>query len=110
MAYSAAMLNELLELNRRAAGQGAFEVAYHLLMAALHFADHNRDTVALEEIARLGREQGQALERVTPPHMLSRRQAHLRGQTAIFDSFAAHVEAVRLRLQSDEQRGKRSAG
>ena len=107
MAYSAAMLDELLELNHRAAEQRDFEVAYHLLMAALHFADHARDTRALNEIARRGREQGEALEQVKPPHALSRAHAQLRGQTAVFDSFAAHVEAVRLRLQSDEHRAKR---
>ena len=100
------MLDELLQLNRRAAEQGDFEVAYHLLMAALHHADHARDQRAVDEIGRLGREQGEALERVKPVHALSRRQAHLRGQTAIFDSFGAHVEAVRLRLHSDEQRLK----
>ena len=100
------MLTELLALNRRAADEGDFEVAYHLLMAALHFVDHAKDLDALEEIARLGREQGQALENV-PSHPLSRRQAHLRGQTALFDSFAAHVEAVRLRLTSERHRARR---
>jgi hypothetical protein len=107
MAYSAAMLDELLELNHRAAQQGEFEVAYHVLMAALHRADHARDVGALSEIARRGREQAEALERLKPPHALSRFQAQLRGQTAVFDSFAAHVDAVRLRLQSDEHRLKR---
>ena len=42
MAYSAAMLDELLELNHRAAEEGEFEAAYHVLMAALHCADHAR--------------------------------------------------------------------
>ena len=107
MAYSAAMLNELLELNRRAAEQGEFEVAYHVLMAALHHADHARNQGALDEIARRGREQGQAVEQVKPSHALSRAHAQLRGQTAIYDSFTAHVEAVRLRQQSDEHRHKR---
>jgi len=110
MAYSAAMLDELLELNHRAAEEGEFEAAYHVLMAALHCADHARDLGALDEIARRGREQGQALERIKPPHALSRSHAQLRGQTAVFDSFAAHVDAVRLRLQSDEQRQKRPLG
>jgi histidinol phosphatase-like PHP family hydrolase len=107
MAYSAAMLEELLQLNGRAAEQGHFDVAYHLLMAALHFADHSRDVAALNVIARLAREQGQALERIKPPHALSRAHAQHRGQTALFDSFAAHIEAVRLRLQSEEHRHKR---
>ena len=60
------MLREILELNRRAAERGDFEVAYHLLMAALHFADGEKDHGVLDELGRLGREQGEALERVRP--------------------------------------------
>ena len=101
------MLRELLGLNRRAADDGDYEVAYHLLMAALHLADHAKDLAALERIAQLANEEGQAVERVQPQHHLSRHQAQLRGQTALFDSLAAHIEAVRLRLQSEQQRLKR---
>jgi len=102
----AVMLRELLELNGKAAGDGEYEAAYHLLMAALHVVDHAKDLGALERIAQLAREQGAAIERMQPPHPLSRSQAQLRGQTTVFDSLAAHIDAVRLRLQSDEQRAK----
>jgi hypothetical protein len=101
------MLEEILKLNGEAAASGEYEVAYHLLMAALHVVDHGRDPKALERIAALAREQGEALERVQPPHQLSRSQAQQRGQTALYDSLAAHIEAVRLRLRSDRQRAKR---
>jgi hypothetical protein len=37
------MLEEILELNRRAAERGDFEAVYHLLMAVLHVADHAAD-------------------------------------------------------------------
>ena|SRR6267143_1632115 len=102
----AGMLSEMLALNASAAARGEYEVAYHLLMAALHVAEHEKDGGGLERIARVAREQAAALERVQPPHPLSRKQAQLRGQTALFDSLAAHIEAVRLRLQSDAQRAK----
>ena len=102
----AVMLRELLELNGEAAGDGEYEAAYHLLMAALHVVDHAKDLGALERIAQLANEEGQAVERVQPQHHLSRHQAQLRGQTALFDSLAAHIDAVRLRVQSDEQRAK----
>jgi hypothetical protein len=101
------MLREILELNRRAAEQGEFEVAYHLLMAALHFADHARDLGVLDELGRLGRAQAEALERLQPPHPLSRQEARQRGHPSVFDSFAAHVKAVRLRVLSDEHRARR---
>lgn len=102
----AAMLDELLALDRQAASGGDYEVAYHLLMAALHAADHAKDLAGVERIAQLATEQCAAIERVRPQHHLSRRQAQLRGQTAVFDSLGAHIDAVRLRLQSEEQRSK----
>jgi len=43
---------------------------------------------------------------VQPTHQLSRKQAQLRGQTALFDSLFTHIEAVRLRIQSDAQRAR----
>ena len=103
------MLEEPLKLNAGAAARGEYEAAYHLLLAALHLADHAKDSAALERIAKLAREQGEALERVQPPHHLARAQAQLRGHTALFDSLAAHIAAVRLRLQSERQRAKRRA-
>jgi histidinol phosphatase-like PHP family hydrolase len=97
------MLEEILQLNRRAAANGDFEVAYHLLMAALHAADRAGDEDALQRLGELAREQGKAVEAVRPTHHLSRRQALSRGQTSVFDSFTAHLDAVRLRLQSQRQ-------
>ena len=101
------MLDEVLKLNAAAAAQGDYEVAYHLLMAALHVADHAKDLAAVDRISTRAREQGAALERLQPPHHLARRQAQLRGQTALFDSLITHVDAVRLRLHSDQQRARR---
>src|SRR5207237_797435 len=102
----ALMLDEVLQLNAEAAARGQYEVAYHLLMAALHVADDEKDLAVLERVAKIAREQAAAIERVQPSHHLSRHLAQLRGQTALFDSLAAHVEAVRLRLQSEQQRSR----
>src|ERR1051325_8446970 len=99
------MLDAVLKLNADAVAQGEYEVAYHLLMAALHFAEGQKNVVALDRITQLAKEQGGAIERV-PTHQLSRKQAQLRGQTALFDSLLTHIEAVRLRIQSDAQRAR----
>jgi hypothetical protein len=101
------MLDQILALNERAAAAGDYEVAYHLLMAALHAADHAKDRAALDRILALSRRQGAAVDAEQPPHQLSRAQAHARGQTALFESLAAHIEAVRLRMHSEEMRTKR---
>ena len=97
--YYRAVLEEILALNARAAAAGDFEVAYHLLMAALHLADHSGDEAALDRLAQIARAEADALEAVQPPHHLSRQLAGARGQTALFDSFQHHIEAVRLRMK-----------
>jgi hypothetical protein len=104
------MFEQILELNARAAAEGNYEAAYHLLMAALHCAERGGDSAALERLATLATLQGAAVEAVTPVHHLSRTHAEARGQTAIFDSYLAHVDAVRLRLESVRQRQKRRPG
>jgi hypothetical protein len=97
------MLEEILALNRRAAAGGDFEATDQLLVAAVHAADHAGVEAVLTQIADIARQQGTAVEAVRPPHHLSRHHAQSRGQTAVYDSFIAHLEAVRLRLQSQRQ-------
>ena len=100
------MLDELLELNARAAAAGNYEAAYHLLMAALHWAEDGEDIAPLARLVAIAKKQGAEIEALVPTHHLSRRHAMVRGQTAIFDSFLAHVEAVRLRMESARHRRK----
>ena len=100
------MFDELLELNARAAKSGSYEAAYHLLMAALHWVEHEGNESLLASLVAIAKKQGNEIEALVPTHHLSRRQAEARGQTAVFDSFLAHVDAVRLRMDSERQRRK----
>jgi hypothetical protein len=93
----------LLELADDAAVEGEYESAYHLLMAALHLADHRGDYEAAMHVGAAGRRLGAALEAVTPPHPLSRQEAKKRRHTALYDQLDAQAEAVRLRLESAGQ-------
>ena len=96
----------LLELANDAAAEAEYETAYHLLMAALHLAEHRGNHDAVMRIGAAGRRIGVAVEVVVPPHRLSREEARKRGHTAIFDQFDVHVEAVRLRLESAAEVGR----
>jgi hypothetical protein len=98
--------DSLLELAGDAAAESEYETSYHLVMAALHLAEHRRDRDAAMRIGAAGRRIGAALEAVAPAHRLSRGEAEKRGHTAIFDQFDVHAEAVRLRLESAEEVGR----
>lgn len=93
----------LVELADDAAADGEYEAAYHLLMAALHLAEHRGEHDAVMRIGAAGRRIGVAVEAAAPPHRLSRAEAKKRGHAAIFDQFDVHAEAVRLRLESAEE-------
>ena len=75
----------LLELADDAAAQGEFESAYHLLMAALHLAEHQGNHDAVMHIGTAGRRLGVA--------------AVSAGRTALFEQLDAQAEAARLRLE-----------
>src|SRR3954453_6447629 len=104
------MLEDILRLNALAAADGNYETAYHLLMAALHWVDKSGGNLEeVDRIAGVAREQGTAVEAAQPPHLLSRQNAQARGQTSLFDSFQAHVDAVRARMESVRLTAKRAA-
>jgi hypothetical protein len=104
-----ATIDRLLALYAECSAAGEYEAAYHLLMAALHVADHAREAQALARIGEACDQLEREIEAAAPPHLLSAAHARLRGQQPLCDSLRVHIEAVRLRLLSDEQRAHRSS-
>jgi hypothetical protein len=78
--------DSLLELADDAAAEGEYESAYHLLMAALHLAEHRGDHDAAMHIGAAGRRLGVA--------------ASARGRMRLFDELDARAEEVCRRLES----------
>ncbi len=97
-------LETILDLSEQAAAAGEFEVSYHLLMAAVHLADHRGDMPGLGRVAMVAKSQGERIEALTPAHRLSRSYAAARGHTALFDTLQTHVRSVELRHEADRQR------
>ncbi len=80
------LLDDLLALNTEAFAEGEYEVAYHMLMGALHLAESLGKREALDRIAAAGEAQAPAVEAVRPRHEL-----------------VAHINAVRQRMERAEQ-------
>jgi len=89
----------LLDLARNQSTARHYEVAYHILMAALHCAEDAADAARLREVARLFRQDRKAIDAIEPPHRLSTQSAHTR--QSIFEAGAITAEAEIKRLESE---------
>jgi hypothetical protein len=87
------LLDDLLALNTEAFAEGEYEVAYHMLMGALHLTERLGKREALERIAAAGAAQAAVVE-----------------AARVFENLGAHVNAVRQRMDRAEQlRARRSS-
>ncbi len=102
-AKPAQLSDRLVTLSEEAAASGQFEVAYHVLMAALHAAERESRTDAVERISRIAAIQEKAIEAQQPPHPLSQAAAARRGTESVYSTLQTHAEAVRLRIQGKRQ-------
>jgi hypothetical protein len=103
-----ALMRRLLASSTAAAGAGEWEVAYHALMAALHAAEavaREEETIApIAEIERVAKEQAIRIEKVKPPHQLSRSIAKNRGHSSVYDVLLVHINSSRLRIEANVRR------
>lgn len=98
--YSAAdVYAEALALNESAFAGGHYEVAYHLLMTALHCAEELGDADRLAAVSALARGQQADLDRAAPAHRLASGSAH--GPRGVFEMAAVTAGGARQRVESD---------
>ena len=104
----AMMFRRLVAINAAAADAGEYEIAYHTLMAALHTAECiARDTGKgdqILEVAEIARAQGAVVERIKPPHQLSKSAAKNRGHSSVYETFQLHADSAHLRLKTQKRR------
>jgi hypothetical protein len=100
------LYEQILSLNATAAEAGQFEVAYHLLAAALHAAATGRDRSRIEAVIRLADNQGAAVE-AAHDHPMSASNARTRGHSPLYDTLMATARGRLAQLDSqriiDEQ-------
>ena len=87
------LFEHLLELEQRAFAGGQYDVAYHLLMAALHCGDDLRDARVLARIERLATERLTWIDTNAPQYEHSSAAAAKRGHVSIYSMAATQAHA-----------------
>ena len=96
------LYDHLLELNRPAFAAGEYDVAYHILMAALHCAESLEDASAVERIERLALEQLESIDAQAPTYEHSSASAAQRGNVSIYRMAATQAHGRWLILRGRE--------
>jgi hypothetical protein len=95
---SASMCARLLDFSRDCFRDGAFEGSYHLLMAALHTAEGQGKLGDLEQISILATQQADVIEKIVPPHRLSRLMAQQRSAYSLYDLLISRSDGARAKM------------
>ena len=93
------LFSRLMMLNREAFDAGQYNIAYHILMAALHAAQEQRAAQALMTVQRVAEEQLAEIDRRAPAYEHSTASAHTRGHVSIFALLARQAQAHIVMLQ-----------
>jgi hypothetical protein len=95
------LADQLLRINRASYAAGRFEVAYHVLCAALHCAEELNDLEMVAVVQHRAEQQQGELDQAEPPHPLSTGGAARRGTHPLFSSLGrtAHAASVRIKAQ-----------
>jgi hypothetical protein len=96
----------LMQMQEQAFEAGRFQVAYHLLAAALYAAEELNSIELLEELGALASNRQAELDRKEPAHPISSASAHGRGNSALFATLAKTAGPARGRLAADAAVGR----
>ena len=95
------LADQLMRINAASYAEGRFEVAYHVLGAALHCAEELKDLEMAVTVRQRAERQQAELDRTEPPHPLSTVGAARRGTHPLFASLerTAHAAGARIKAQ-----------
>jgi hypothetical protein len=99
------LMEQLLRINTDTYQAGLYEVAYHVLAAALHCADELADPELVTAVQELAERQQAELDQGVPAHPLSTTGATGRGTNPLFTSLGrtAHAAAIRIKGQQVQE-------
>ena len=94
------LAGQLLRINGVSYADGRFQVAYHVLGAALHCAEELVDLEMALAVQRRAEQQQAELDQTDPPHSLSTVGARRRGTQPLFTSLGRTAQAAGARIKA----------
>ncbi|HKU61651.1 MAG TPA: hypothetical protein VJQ44_10575 [Gemmatimonadales bacterium] len=94
------LAEQLMRINRASYADGRYEVAYHVLGAALHCAEELVDLEMAVAVQQRAESQQAELDSRVPPHPLSTEGAARRGTHALFSSLGRTANSARARIKA----------
>ena len=94
------MFQQLLAINRNAHARASYEVAYHVLAAALHAANHDQDEAGVLTVKKLAEEQIEWIDAHDPTHALATASARERGHASVYAMLGKQADAMALMLRN----------
>ncbi len=94
------LADQLLRINGTSYAAGHFQVAYHVLSAALHCAEDLLDLELAAFVQERAERQQAELDRTEPPHPLSTVGASRRGTHPLFTSLSRTAHAAHARIKA----------
>jgi hypothetical protein len=105
------LYQRLMQIHEQAFEAGRFQVAYHVMAAAVHAAEEFNSVESLEQVEVLARSRQAELDEREPEHAISTASAKSRGNTALFANLATTAGAARVRISAEVTVGRmRSVG
>jgi hypothetical protein len=95
------LYDRIMQMHQQSFREARFEVAYHLLAAALHAAEELSDLELLSRIADVAAKCQESIDRVKPQHRLSSKSAHHRGNHAQYTALVGIAGAAKGRITAD---------
>lgn len=95
------LYQRLMQINQETFADGYYNVAYHVLAAALNCAQTLRDIQGLVEVERVANEQLQWIDAHHPEYEHSTQSASALGYPSIYDSLARRARARVWIIQSE---------
>lgn len=104
------LYQKLLAMHEDAFVAGRFDLAYHVLAAALHAAEEVPSIELLMAVRDLAEKRQEALDTMEPQHRLSSLSAGRRGHTAQYTALATIATSIKGRIEADlaVERGHRA--